>query len=219
MSDARLREAERRWREGGRREDEAAWLRERARAGGLDPLDLAIAAACGHPAAVLAVSAPPSGPRGTRARVEALFAAGGGRGVVHLACALLEDLLERVDPADIPREGRELPFERGTGEWLLERGRAWLACPCATHAFRMPTHFWLHEHELAMELAEVLHHGTQQAAQERADPHGLVEKAAALVARCARLERRRGGEVLDAALAALASRLLDPDAGRAGGGA
>lgn len=57
MSDSRLRDAERRWRDSGRVEDEAAWLRERARVGELDEGRLRLAALVGHPASQLAVGA------------------------------------------------------------------------------------------------------------------------------------------------------------------
>lgn len=48
MSDQRLRELERRWRETGAVANEAAYLRERVRAGDLTPERLAVAACCGH---------------------------------------------------------------------------------------------------------------------------------------------------------------------------
>ena len=51
MSDARLRELERRWRESGSVEDEAAYLRERVRVGDLRQDRLELAAYCGHEAA------------------------------------------------------------------------------------------------------------------------------------------------------------------------
>jgi hypothetical protein len=50
MSDQRLRELERRWRETGSVEDEAAYLLERVRTGSLDREMLELAAYCGHPA-------------------------------------------------------------------------------------------------------------------------------------------------------------------------
>ncbi|MCO5167605.1 MAG: hypothetical protein M9894_14755 [Planctomycetes bacterium] len=61
MSDGRLREAERRWRQSGSVDDEAAFLRERVRAGALPPTRLEVAAACGHPAAARALPAPTRG--------------------------------------------------------------------------------------------------------------------------------------------------------------
>ncbi|MBX3470300.1 MAG: hypothetical protein KF878_25820 [Planctomycetes bacterium] len=61
MTDGRLREAERRWRQSGSVDDEAAFLRERVRAGALPPARLEVAAACGHPAAARALPAPTRG--------------------------------------------------------------------------------------------------------------------------------------------------------------
>lgn len=54
MSDKRLRELERHWRETGAVEDEAAYLLERARSGTLTSLDLERAASAGYPAATRA---------------------------------------------------------------------------------------------------------------------------------------------------------------------
>jgi len=48
MSDANLRELERRWRETGSVEDEAAWLLQRLRVGELDEERLRLAAYCSH---------------------------------------------------------------------------------------------------------------------------------------------------------------------------
>lgn len=52
MSDERVRELERRWRESGTVEDEAAYLRERVRVGDLSQERLELAALVGHKAAV-----------------------------------------------------------------------------------------------------------------------------------------------------------------------
>lgn len=51
MSDERLRELERRWKETGSVEDEAAYLVERVRVGNLEREMLELAALCNHPAA------------------------------------------------------------------------------------------------------------------------------------------------------------------------
>lgn len=62
MTDARVREAERRWRRSGSTEDAAAWLRERVKAGGLEQSHVRWAASCGLEAAIAAldpVAAPP----------------------------------------------------------------------------------------------------------------------------------------------------------------
>jgi hypothetical protein len=58
--DVRLRELERRWKETGSVEDEAAWLRARARAGELDPARLEVAAKLAYPAARLIHPLPPN---------------------------------------------------------------------------------------------------------------------------------------------------------------
>lgn len=58
MSDARLRELERAWRTTGAVADEAAWLAERVRTGGLAEVRLLLAAELGHAAAAQAVAAP-----------------------------------------------------------------------------------------------------------------------------------------------------------------
>lgn len=50
MSDARIRELERRWRETGAPEDEGAYLKELVRTGGLSDSEVRLAAALGHPA-------------------------------------------------------------------------------------------------------------------------------------------------------------------------
>ena len=56
MSDQRLRELERRWRETGSVEDEAAYLRERVRVGDLTQERLELAAYCGHEGAKRSVN-------------------------------------------------------------------------------------------------------------------------------------------------------------------
>lgn len=53
VSDARLRELERRWRETGAPEDEAAWLSERLRAGEVSAEQVELWAYCGRPGAAL----------------------------------------------------------------------------------------------------------------------------------------------------------------------
>jgi hypothetical protein len=60
MSDARLRELERRWKESGSPDDEAAHLQERARIGDLTRDRLELAAFCGHEAARKVAELPPA---------------------------------------------------------------------------------------------------------------------------------------------------------------
>lgn len=63
LTDSRLQEFWRRWRETGSAEDEARWLQERLRVGELDPTLLEIAARCGSLAAIASVgSRPPLAP-------------------------------------------------------------------------------------------------------------------------------------------------------------
>lgn len=57
MSDQRLRELERRWRESGRVEEEAEYLRERLRIGDLTPERLELAAHCGREGARRSIGA------------------------------------------------------------------------------------------------------------------------------------------------------------------
>lgn len=59
MSDARLRDLERRWRETGAAQDEAAYLNERVRTGEMDARMLTLASYCSYPAAVMAVCVRP----------------------------------------------------------------------------------------------------------------------------------------------------------------
>lgn len=56
MGDEKLRELERRWRDSGSTEDEAAYLRERVRTGDLSHERLALLAYLGHPAALMGLT-------------------------------------------------------------------------------------------------------------------------------------------------------------------
>ena len=58
MSDQKLRELERHWRETGSVEDEAAYLRERVRVGDLTQERLELAAYCGHEGAMICLGLP-----------------------------------------------------------------------------------------------------------------------------------------------------------------
>jgi len=71
MSDAKLRELERRWKETGAVEDQAAYLLERVRVGDLEREKLELAAYCGHGPAQLALGPGPEIPAyGCRGWVE-----------------------------------------------------------------------------------------------------------------------------------------------------
>jgi hypothetical protein len=56
MPDERLRELERRWRESGAIDDEAAYLRQRVKVGELSPESVELAAFLGHPGALVATA-------------------------------------------------------------------------------------------------------------------------------------------------------------------
>lgn len=118
MTDARLRELERRWRESGTDADEAAYLRERARAGALPPERLAAAAACGHAAACLALGAEPSALRGLL--VELVARPGPGR----------ELALRAVVAASRVASPQRLVQARKDELLAVER---WVLCPCEQH--------------------------------------------------------------------------------------
>ena len=73
MSDQRLRQLERRWRETGATHDEAAFLLERVRTGQLDQENLALAAYCGNTGAMAAMEeAAPERPDGLEEWVRGL---------------------------------------------------------------------------------------------------------------------------------------------------
>lgn len=136
MSDGRLRELERRWREAGTVEAEAAWLRERARSGAVDPQRVALAASLGHEAAVIAMPAPPLGDETTRAALSSLA----GRDsvvLVRFGVALLQDeqpagsLLRRLADgvlAAIAHAGRVRLG--GAGQAAVRAAEQWAVCPC-----------------------------------------------------------------------------------------
>ncbi|MBX3467761.1 MAG: hypothetical protein KF878_12830 [Planctomycetes bacterium] len=107
MSDTKLRDLERRWRETGSPDDEAAYLLERVRVGDLTQERLELAAYCGHEGARrgLGISAPP--PTGAEKWIQCLTARFGA--AVGLRALLL--LLRRVPhngPPALVQEAREL---------------------------------------------------------------------------------------------------------------
>jgi len=111
VSDERLRELEQRFRQSGELEDEAAWLVERIRVGGLSRAQLNLAASLGYPAARVALGRPAEHDLG-----RALEAMRGAerqlRARVALALArFLQDRLQRPE--------WEAPLDR-VGEWLAD---------------------------------------------------------------------------------------------------
>ncbi len=146
MSDERLRELERRWRETGFVEDEAAWLRERVRVGDLTQERLELAAFAGHNGAVRALT--PQGPPSPLALPFSIV-----RALTNDDCEAIEEVSELLDT----RWGRQACGwgAREVAELLLEASaecvpitvrkahRAilaavddWLSCPCEEHARR-----------------------------------------------------------------------------------
>jgi hypothetical protein len=128
VSDAHLRELERRWRESGSTSAEARLLAERTRVGQLSGWRVELAAFLGHPASRLVVTTE---------------AARGAPGPAD------EDLLRWV--GGLTRFGKEVALRAVLAALLLLRGetpdevdlqhdaaltacRDWIRCPCVTHA-------------------------------------------------------------------------------------
>lgn len=147
MSDARLRDAERRLAAGepGARE---TWLRERLRAGELDAAALRLAAWAGDAdarrvAGLEALGAPPPDPDGlARALVpfgpRALVVAGIAAGELALSadarpCHPEGGLAEGGEEVDEPSPERRAGVD-AAARAALAAARAWLACPCERHA-------------------------------------------------------------------------------------
>ena len=118
MSDQRLRELERRWRENGTDSDQAAWLLERVRAGLLTDDRLALAAYAEHPAARLALEGQPP----TRAGLSAWV-----RGLRRLEGEGLRDAAVRLVALVLLCEVgvEQLANVEGSGELLLRLQREW----------------------------------------------------------------------------------------------
>lgn len=125
MSDTQLRALERRWRETGAVEDEAAYLLERVRAGDLEPIKLEHAAYCGHEASLKAL----------------------GQGLEELELAQwLAGVEERLGLQGLRRAGLasvEAALQVGESEWdkdVREIARSismLVLCPCLAHQRRL----------------------------------------------------------------------------------
>ena len=122
MSDAKLRELERKWKESGSVEDEAAYLRERVRVGDLTQERLELAAYCGHGAASLALGTHMTAQYGP-AWTSDLIKRYGKRSAIFLGIVAAEELLPHLDS--------ESAFHIQS---LSRAGRSWVACPCVRHA-------------------------------------------------------------------------------------
>ena len=124
MSDQKLRDLERRWRETGSVEDEAAYLRERVRVGDLTQERLELAAYCGHEGARAALGGVVScGPKGASELLADLRSWGAeevGRAFLVIAEAVLP--LWRAVSHDTA--------ERESVEAVVVALRLWIAQPC-----------------------------------------------------------------------------------------
>lgn len=127
MSDAKLRELERRWKETGALADEAAYLRALVARGELSPTRLNLAAWVGAPAARAAAGLP-AGPgsdaRGLRALAD---------GVSRVLGALRHEEMVAFAAACVrPHLAALEPLVPGTAAFL-HAVDVWLACPCDDH--------------------------------------------------------------------------------------
>jgi hypothetical protein len=123
VSDQRLRDLERRWHETGAITDEAAFLRERVRAGALARDRLELAAYCGHEAARQALEQIKATRVGLRKWAVGLRRWGGEaatRGAVAAARAA------STATRDLWSDGRV--------DSALARAEDWARCPCEEHA-------------------------------------------------------------------------------------
>jgi hypothetical protein len=132
VSDGRLRELERRWRESGSVDDEASWLSERMRAGTLTRDRLELAAYCGSAAASKLVE-PPSRSRKLRPFMLGLQPWGvEARVLAWIGCVSVAVARFAAQPRSGWDEVQEsLPL-------LLRDLWAWFTCPCEDHAIRIP---------------------------------------------------------------------------------
>lgn len=123
MSDSRLRELERRWKETGLVEDEAAFLLERVRVGELTADDLKRAAYCGHlpSSTVTRFSVEPEQNLGCWAIAEGLDAPWWNRRCLAQAAASACALI-------VPPSGHENAFRQA-----LHATQCWIAHPSSAH--------------------------------------------------------------------------------------
>ncbi len=125
MSDEKLRELERRFKETGSVEDEAVWLKERVRVGDLTQERLELAAALGAVSAALAMDEPRQEPPEDRAALMSILRESGdgalARGAIAVARAVLPAWISAWPEDDRPVKA-------------IEAAEAWLDCPCDKHA-------------------------------------------------------------------------------------
>ncbi len=128
MTDERLREVERRFRETGATEDEATLLRERVRVGALRPERVILAAALGHPAAAVLHPgrALPTEPDGLARALDPLGQEVAARAALAVASWAARAHWEEGRPL---RSGSDAPEDRELFAACLESVRAWLRDP------------------------------------------------------------------------------------------
>ncbi|MBX3467746.1 MAG: hypothetical protein KF878_12750 [Planctomycetes bacterium] len=131
MSDAKLRELERRWRETGAVEDEAAYLLERVRVGDLTRERLELAAYCGHEGARRAVGDVQPGEAETLGAWASALISRWRDGAIRASEAVAVAVAREWLVADHSfAGGRTLsPF--------VESVRRWQACQCDDHRQRV----------------------------------------------------------------------------------
>jgi len=139
VSDADLRELERRFRETGCVEDEAAWLRARAQAGELEKSRLELAAYCHHEAAVTALGLEALGEqRGFRRWANGLSAWGlEAYNRVQIAAAYAALVVWEGGPSTLRAAACLADMRedvlRGSPRQAVGAVEAWLHCPCPKH--------------------------------------------------------------------------------------
>jgi hypothetical protein len=129
MSDTRLREQERRWRETGSLQDEAAYLLERIRSGDLDRDRLELAAYCCHPAAMIALEASRPPPDLFEWAVGLnRWPMAGERAALEACRVAVSESVKHEGPSQFSDEFFE------TSLAAIEATACWLECPCDRHA-------------------------------------------------------------------------------------
>ena len=200
MSDETLRRLERRWRETGAVEDEAALLAALLRAGELSRSALEVAVHLGHEAATSVVGlgvSPASELADPQLRAEGLLRWGQAVCVRFCIACAERALSERR------ALGQELPSE---ALLAVRVANDWLACPCEEHALIAGTlahvdqyngeyvalrnYFWAREAPIAAAKMSIAHRAARLALTLSADeigiaPSGLFARVAPEVARWA----------------------------------
>lgn len=130
MTDARLRESERRWKETGALEDEAQYLRERVRAGELQADRLEVAALCGDEAARTALRFVPQASAPAGPVLVARLAGLGQEALVRAQIASALRVLGLVDSLSDQPSAEAIDACKAA----LNAAVAWVQCPCVPHA-------------------------------------------------------------------------------------